>query len=285
MVVGLTLDLVAPGEQYHAIGLLTGEDDVTATGVAGSMCDTSPYTDSIPATCGGVCLCGILVVEEVPQAGPPPSGTVLTPPGGSPITLYGPGRMQAVSLPGYTGAERSIPVPGDRAAFDATNYPKEHSADLHEETYLVHMDPDASEGEAMVMGADGKYVATDIATQAELDTHEGTPDAHHDPVTLGAGNDAQMATLSTQVLTVTLKDHDHSGDAGDGGQIELAAQKSTGAAANQVATADGADGVSWQTPQAVGEYRQFVYAPDGLGSFSFVTNGDGMPVFALLELE
>jgi hypothetical protein len=32
-------------------------------------------------------------------------------------------------------------------------------------------------------------------------------------------------------------------------------------------------------------YRQFTYVPDGAGSFSFVVDGTGMPVFALLTVE
>jgi hypothetical protein len=41
----------------------------------------------------------------------------------------------------------------------------------------------------------------DVATQAELDTHEGDVDAHHDPVTLGVGSDAALS-LSGQELTL-----------------------------------------------------------------------------------
>jgi len=141
-------------------------------------------------------------------------------------------------------------MPGDRGAFDVHNYPEEHASDTHEGESILHLDPDAAEVEGPVMGPDGKYLYEDIATQDELDTHEGTPDAHHDPVTLGAGNDADMATLSTQALTVTLKDHDHTGDSGDGGQITVAAIDSETATSGQVATADGVGGTAWQTVSA-----------------------------------
>lgn len=269
-----------------AICAVEGEDSTTLIPLAGTNWNSSPYTDAIPETVTVTAIRMIPIQASSGPAVPPEGGSIIRPDTDEEVTLVGGGgQIEAVSMPGHTGVNRGVHIPSDAAGFDVANQPEEHASDLHEKSYLVHMDPDASEGEAMVMGSDGEYVATDIATQDELDTHEGTPDAHHDPVTLGAGNDPDILSLVGQEVEGHLKGHGHTAAAGDGGQIELSAQKSTGAAANQVATADGADGVSWQTPQAVGEYRQFVYAPDGLGSFSFVTNGDGMPVFALLELE
>ena len=57
--VGLTLGT-------HVIGCLTSETDTTATGIAGANAGSSPYTDSIPNTCGGVCGMGI---QSVPNVG------------------------------------------------------------------------------------------------------------------------------------------------------------------------------------------------------------------------
>lgn len=71
ILVSLTLDTNPTGGlQPHVIGCLVGEDDTTAVGIAGSYCDTSPYTDSIPMTCGGAAVGGIAAVEAVdsPQA-------------------------------------------------------------------------------------------------------------------------------------------------------------------------------------------------------------------------
>ena len=53
-------------------------------------------------------------------------------------------------------------MPGDRGAFDVHNYPEEHASDTHEGESILHLDPDAAEGEAMVMGGAGKYVATPV---------------------------------------------------------------------------------------------------------------------------
>jgi hypothetical protein len=43
-----------------------------------------------------------------------------------------------------------------------------HIADLEAEAFTVHLDPDAAEGEAMVMGGAGKYVATEVLTPSHL---------------------------------------------------------------------------------------------------------------------
>ena len=68
-------------------------------------------------------------------------------------------------------------------------------------------------------------------------------------------------------------------------RIRVEQIRSDGTADGYVATADGAGNVEWRESAAGGRYRQFTYVPDGLGSFSFVVNEDGMPVFAQLELE
>lgn len=69
-------------------------------------------------------------------------------------------------------------------------------------------------------------------------------------------------------------------------KIRVGQISSEAATFGQVATADGASGVSWEDASGGGgHYRQFVYVPDGAGSFSFVVDDDGMPVFALLNAE
>jgi len=62
MMVGLTITGGTPPVQPHIIGTLFGEDDVTASGIAGSSPGTSPYTDSIPYTCGGLAVGGIQAI-------------------------------------------------------------------------------------------------------------------------------------------------------------------------------------------------------------------------------
>ena len=59
ILVGLTLGT-------HVIGCLTSPDDTTATGIAGANAGSAPYTDSIPNTCGGVCIAGI---GSIPNSG------------------------------------------------------------------------------------------------------------------------------------------------------------------------------------------------------------------------
>jgi hypothetical protein len=183
------------------------------------------------------------------------------------------------------GATRGTPVQGSRSAHD-TDYPALHASDVEDGAFTLHLDPDADEGEAMVMGVGGTYVATDVLTPAEH-TAIGNDAPHHAPVTLGAGNDAEMASLVGQELTVALKDHAHDGSAGEGGQIEGSNILSTGAAIDYVLTADGLGHSAWAAPiEPPGiQYRQFIYVPDGAGSWAFVVDEDGMPVLGLFNTE
>jgi hypothetical protein len=246
---GCEADCWVHGRVNNGAAVAVSTNGYTLSHRSGTNYASSPYTDSIPTDCGGIIECGLWAVIDPPTAGQVPAYTEFVV-DGTPLILVGPGLYQAVSMPGYTDIDRGDAMPGDRGAFDVHNYPEEHASDTHEGVSILHLDPDAAAGEGPVMGPDGKYLYEDIATQDELDTHEGTPDAHHDPVTLGAGNDADMATLSTQALTVTLKDHDHTGDSGDGGQITVAAIDSETATSGQVATADGVGGTAWQTVSA-----------------------------------
>ena len=78
-----------------------------------------------------------------------------------------------------------VPQRGDRSARNTHAYPDLHASDIEEEEYTYHNPWPMAAGEAAVSDGD-KLVPTDIATQAELDAHEATADAHHDPVTLSA---------------------------------------------------------------------------------------------------
>jgi hypothetical protein len=89
ILVSLTLDTdPAGGLQGHVIGALYGEDDTTAVGIAGTNCETDPYTDAIPMTCGGAAIGGIAAVEEAATEQPvPPDDGTITVPGNGPVTL------------------------------------------------------------------------------------------------------------------------------------------------------------------------------------------------------
>jgi len=83
-----------------------------------------------------------------------------------PGTVY----TNAVAMPEYEGDERGIPVASDRAAWDTNRYPEHHAIDLKDDLPQRHNPWPMVAGEAAV--SDGtKLVATDIATQAELDAH------------------------------------------------------------------------------------------------------------------
>jgi hypothetical protein len=259
---------------------LESEDSSTVINCSGTNWDTSPYTDALPST-ASVAHNGVYAVPVTPTAGPVPPGTIITV-DGTPITLSGPGLYQAVSMPGHTGIDRAQAMPGDRAGFDVDNYAEEHASDTHEGVSILHLDPDAAEGEGPVMGPDGKYLYEDIATQAELDTHEGTPDAHHDPVTLGVGSDAALSIDGQEITladVLTPAEHTAIGDSAP-----------HHAAVTLDPASDAALELSGQTlkltmPTLTGKYRQYTYIDNGDSTWSFVVNGDGMPVFAQLDTE
>mgnify|MGYP001287929233 CR=1 FL=1 len=56
-------------------------------------------------------------------------------------------------------------------------------------------------------------------------------------------------------------DHDHSGDAGDGGTFDAANLTSGAATDGQVLTADGAGGAAWETPSGVSDAADVTYTP------------------------
>lgn len=242
---------------------------------AGDNWTTSPFTASIPEDYGSIAMHGIWGIDV--------AGSVYT---------------HAVAMPDYEGDARGTPLAGDRSAWEVDDYPEKHASDLNDEEPRYHNPWPLADGEAAVSDGD-KLVATDVATQAELDAHEGKANPHG--TELGDLADVDVATDPPEdgeglvwddvagewvpADVTTLADHDHSGDAGDGGTFDAANLTSGAAIDGQVLTADGAGNVEWRESAAGGRYRQFTYVPDGLGSFSFVVNEDGMPVFAQLELE
>jgi hypothetical protein len=57
IIVGLILD--HGQNEHHCIGVMTDETDAVPVGIAGTNCDTAPFTDSIPDTIGEICQTGI----------------------------------------------------------------------------------------------------------------------------------------------------------------------------------------------------------------------------------
>ncbi len=278
------------GSDSNGTAVYVSTDGVTLSHRSGANWNTSPYTGSIPTDSGGICQWGLWAVMEPSSGGPtvPPGGGTITPPGyGGPITLVGTGGYtQAVSFPGYTGIDRGEPMPGDRGAWDTVEYASLHARDIQDAAPTVHNPTDGNVGDVPMWDGD-KYVATDVLTPAEH-TAIGNGAPHHAPVTLGAGSDAELATLVGQELTVVLKDHAHDGSAGEGGQIEATNLKASGASDDQVLTATG--GVAtWATlviPDTGGGLaHQYTYVPDGAGSWAFVVDDNGLPVFMLTSGE
>lgn len=93
-----------------------------------------------------------------------------------------------VAMPDYDGEDRGIPMPGDRAAWDTVEYAEIHARDIQAGTPTRHNPWPMAAGEAAV--SDGTaLVATDIATQAELDAHTTDTNNPH-TVTLQQAYDA-----------------------------------------------------------------------------------------------
>jgi len=111
MLVGLSA--AGPPGIYHVIGALYGEADTTVTGIAGTNVNIPPYTDAIPYSLGNQpCERGIRALQ-------PTVGKIYT---------------NAVAMPGYSdvGEDRGVPIPGDRGAWNAKNYPLRHTNDINE---------------------------------------------------------------------------------------------------------------------------------------------------------
>jgi len=171
----------------HAVGAIYGEGVTLATGIAGSNTHIEPYTDSIPDICGGV--------SSI--AGINPMGEVHT---------------YAVSMPGYIGIDRGIPIEGDRAAFDTVNYPQIHALDILNDALLVHVPAPTGIRHVAISDALNTWKERlleidDIPDLSSLyltpaaHTAIGNSSPHHTPVTLGAGSDVAL-TLDGQQLTL-----------------------------------------------------------------------------------
>ena len=209
MIVGLGLysGVEPPAHQHHIIGVLYGDTDITTIGLAGTNCGTPPYTDAIPATCGGIAWGGIVALKYVPTEGPTPGpGETITPPGGTPISLGGTANVQAVTMPGYLGYDMGEPMPSDRGAFrtDTEAHASLHAEDIRRniddgDSTLYHLPTDAAVGEVPMWDGIG-YAPEDVLTPAEH-TAIGNNAPHHAPVTLGAGSDAALG-LAGQELTL-----------------------------------------------------------------------------------
>jgi hypothetical protein len=165
-------------------------------------------------------------------------------------------------------ATRGTPIQGSRAAHSVAT-PALHASDLEAGAPTVH-NPLPTVAGSVPMADGTKYVLTDVLTPTEHTAiGDGTP--HHAAVTLGIGNDAALA-LSGQELTLmlpALADHDHSGDAGDGGTFDAANLTSGAATDGQVLTADGFGGAAWE--DATGGGSLTVEEADGTPSVSDVT--------------
>ena len=91
------------------------------------------------------------------------------------------------------------------------------------------------------LGDRSAFDAVNYAAKHTNDTDTATG-IHH---TLGTG--ANQAAAGNHAHT-TVPDHDHSGDAGDGGTFDAASLTSGAAADGQVLTADGSGGAAWEDP-------------------------------------
>ncbi len=115
-----------------------------------------------------------------------------------------------VAMPDYEGDARGVPLAGDRAAWDVVEYPERHAKDLKDGTPVHHVPVGQNAGDVLVW--DGEY--WEVADPEEI----------------------------------SIANHDHSGDAGDGGTFDAANLTSGAATDGQVLTADGAGGAAWEDP-------------------------------------
>jgi hypothetical protein len=213
MLVVMSIDVGT--SQYHHCGVLEGEGDTTAVGISGANCNTPPYIDSIPDDDGIVCVSGLAPLRES-------QGVIYT---------------NAVAMPGYsdTGDERGVPMPGDRGDWDAKNYPLRHANDIDLVTGIHH-----------TLGTDPGQASPGDHTHALDDLSDVNAPAPNDLDVLswddGAGEWVPVAPGGV------IADHDHSGDAGDGGQFDAQNLLSTGANDGDVLTSDGAGNSAWEAP-------------------------------------
>jgi len=124
----------------------------------------------------------------------------------------------SVAMPGYTGTERGEPVPGDRASWETG---VTHADDIQDVSFDYHNNP-----------ADPPMLVSDYDSDAD-----GIVDA---------AETAPWAGITDKPTEFTPEDHDHSGDAGDGGAFDAANLTSGASTDGQVLTSDGAGGAAWE---------------------------------------
>ena len=216
ILVGVTIAGGTPPSQPHVIAALYGESDTTAVGIAGANAGVSPYTDSIPYTCGGLAVNGIEAVDAV--------GIIHT---------------YAVAMPGYTAAERGTPMEGDRASWETgdTHADDWDTGDSHHATTTIGTDA----GELLEL--DGQEIQ--FVEQAANTVFAG-PDsgADADPTfrALVAGDLPAHTHVETDITDLDHTDtsaiHDN-----EAGEIHAITAKATPVDADELVIEDSAD--SW----------------------------------------
>jgi hypothetical protein len=132
--------------------LYVSTDGVTLTAKSGTNYNTSPYTDAIPVTCGGISKRGIWVVGA----------------GAGHIRFHSVASDMAVTVP--------EPHWGDRSAWRVTDYDTRHADDIHGAALQRHLPlPGAAGGLARSDGTDWQRV--DALAHSELSGV--TSDQHH----------------------------------------------------------------------------------------------------------
>jgi len=129
----------------------------------------------------------------------------------------------SVAMPGYAGTERGEPVPGDRASWETG---VTHADDIQDASFQYHNNP-----------ADPPMLVSDY-------------DSDDDGI-VDAAETAPWAGITDKPTEFTPEDHDHSGDAGDGGTFDAANLTSGASTDGQVLTSDGAGGAAWEDPAGV----------------------------------
>jgi len=181
------------------------------------------------------------------------------------------------------GRKAAIPEYGDRASW-RTDYA---SGATHADDWVAgdshHAPVTLGAGSDAALALAGQELTlADVLTPAEH-TALGNSAPHHAPVTLGAGSDAALG-LAGQELTLadvlTPAEHTAIGTA-----APHHAAVTLGAGSDPALALSGQE-LTLTLPELGGtKYRQYTYVNNGNGTWSFVTNGDGMPVFANLDTE
>lgn len=191
-------------------------DGVTLTNRSGTNFDTAPYTNAIPVTCGGITPWGLwLVASEAGSTGTP--------------------YLEGCVVPNLEGREAGLPEYGDRAAW-RTNY---DGGAAHADDWELG---DSHHAEVTI--------GLDVETIFDLTGQTLTFD-EQDANTVLAGPESGASAVPTFRALVAadlpaIEDHDHSGDAGDGGTFDAANLTSGASTDGQVLTSDGGGGAAWE---------------------------------------